>query len=358
MINLLLFLLIVASLGLAGAWFAESSGSVSMQWFGYNAETSGAFLLFTLLFSALFISLAFSMVRSLIGAPRALQRSRRLAHHERALRELTGAVAALATADTTAARKHVGKVEKMLGTSALTLMLGAQIARNAGDDAEARLKLEQLLAFKDTHYLAARSLSDAASQQDDLPRALGLAQQAFKARPKDAGAALLVASLHARMGQWQEALSVIDSARMDRTEKKRMRGLVQLEQARILHDQGHDESALHLAKQALVCLPDFAPAATLAALSYSENHQFKKALKALKRGYEQAPHPLYVSALRDVLAGAGSAEQTRHSTLQAEWELAMGGRAERWECSSCGHAADAWKLHCNHCHSMGTLQSN
>ncbi len=122
---------------------------------------------------------------------------------------LTHGVAALAAGEAESAEAHTRKAEKLLGSTPLVLLLSAQIARSKGDDNKTRLLLEQMLGHSETEYLAARSLSDAASRQQLFSKALALAQQAHAVNAKGFSA---VVSLHARLGQWQEALQAIEQA--------------------------------------------------------------------------------------------------------------------------------------------------
>jgi len=319
MINLLLLLFFLGCLGIATAWMAENPGHVTIHWFDYRIDTSFAFLLVMALIAAVVVAYGWILVRRLILAPVHFSERRNLKHYRKGLTELTYSVAALASADTREAEIHTRKAEKLLGRIPLTLLLSAQIARSHGDDAKTRLLLEQMLEHKETEYLAARSLSDAASKQQMFPKALALAERAHALNPKGIES---IVSLHTRLGQWQEAMLAIDKAvrkgRITRASMRHYKGCVYLQQGIQLLGEGHSEAALAAARHALKQLPEFTPAVLFAAKAFAANGYKRKSEKLLKK-----------------LPPA-------HSTS--------------WTCNACGHASPEWHAHCPACDAFDTLR--
>ena len=204
--------------------------------------------------------------------------------------------------------------------------------------------------YKETRYLASRSLSDVASKNENLPRALELAQQAAKLNPKDEIAAIVVVSLQARMDDWEAAHNSLKRSKLPRAQKRHIHGLLQLAQGEELLEHGSDEAALMLAKQALHALPDFAPASALAARAYAENHHPRKALRIVKRAWALAPHPLLLQALDDIANHAPADKQDKIRAV-------ISGQAPSgaWHCTSCQHLHSTWSLHCRSCDSFDTV---
>lgn len=169
MIRLLLLLLFLAGVGLGAAWMADHPGHVVIRWLDYRIDTSVAFLsLLAFAAAALAIYLAM-LVSHIASAPRRFRQRQQLKHHQRGWAELTFAVAALAAADDAAASRHVRKAEKLLGTTPLSLLVSAQIAKSRGDDATARLLLTQMLHHKETKHMAARLLAPPRAESKPAP---------------------------------------------------------------------------------------------------------------------------------------------------------------------------------------------
>lgn len=280
-------LILVAALGLMAAWIGANPGSVTMLWFGYQIETSVAVLLLLAIIASMLATFAYNLLKKIYLAPRRYSERRTVKQYRTGFAEITHSIAALAASDVSAAARHARKAEKALGTTPLTLLLRAQISKNAGSDEESRQLLEQLLEFPETEYLAAKSLSDVAVKRDMLPQALTLAERAHKTNPRARGGAWSVfgllldggnfqeAEIHARKAQKSGAFSFSDM-----TEAK---GKIALRQAENSLANGHKENALALARKAVKCLPGDVKAAELCAKLYMETGQAKKAAAVIQK---------------------------------------------------------------------------
>ncbi len=318
MINLLLFLFFIACASLAAALVVENPGIVEMRWFDYQIETSVAFILFSILATALLIILLTLIIRLVFTAPSRFMERRNVRQLRSGLTELTYSISALASSNIDAAQTHIRKVEKLLGNTPLTILLSAQIAKTKGDEVKTQKLLEQLLEYKETEYLAARSLSDSANKQDNLPKALLMAKKARGIAPGNNASGLAVISLQTRLGHWDEALANINSLKLPRSEKNRIRSLILLGRGKSLLANGREEEALSLVKNIIYGLPLFPPALDFCAEIYGKNQQASKAKK-----------------LRSKLAKLQQA---------------------KWLCKSCGHIQETWQLHCESCYEMDSLE--
>jgi len=347
MIKIIIFLLFITGLGFCASYLAQNSGQVTMFWFDYRIETSVAFLLF----SAIIFAFLFAFLLQLIFAPARFLERCKTNKLKRGISELTYSVAALAASDILAAEAHTKKVEKLLGRTPLAILLNAQIAKTKGDEVATNALLEQLLQHKETNYLAARSLSDNASKHDNLPKALELAKQANALNPRDNLSALQLLSLQARMQEWAEAEATLNKAKLPRSERKRLRALVNITHGEELLAAGRDADALTLAKSALSTLPCFPPAAALAARAYHENDSPRHAFRALKRAWQRENHPVLLEALADITAHEPSEtqEKMRH-------KLRGVAGSGFWECRLCTKQHKIWHLTCENCHGFDTLE--
>ncbi len=291
MINLLLFLIFIACTSLAVSLIVDNPGSVTMLWFDYQIETSAAFIILTILLTSILLILITLILRRIISTPSRILQRRSVRQLKTGISELTYSVAALASSNIDAAEQHVHKVEKLLGRTPLTLLLSAQIAKSRGNDTLTQKLLEQLLEHKETEYLAARSLSDSASKQDNLPKALQLAKKAQTMNPRDNASALAVASLQVRLKHWHEALENVQKTRLPRKEKLRIYTLIQLSRGELLLEDGWAEQALYLTSNILRVLPDFSPTIAFVARAYSQNNMSEKAIKLITRAWKKNPSP-------------------------------------------------------------------
>ena len=419
MINILLLITFLTCVGITAAWIAENPGSVTIYWFDYRIDTSFAFLLFIAFISIVTLSYAYAVLRRFALIPDYLIHRKTLKSYKQGITELTYSVAALAAADLKDAAVHTRKAEKLLGRTPLTLLLSAQIARSEGDDAKTQNLLEQMLDYKETEYVAARSLSDSATKQN-LPEALALAERAHKINPQ--GVSKLI-SLYMRLGHFQQAIQAIEkSARkrgITRNEMQRYKGISYLQQGQEALAAGNIEQAMAAAKYVLKFLPDFSPAIAFCARAYAANKQSKKAFSLLAKHWKASPDSNLADAFLDSIAfeakdkllkltqklvatnpnaresdilmgrvalqlrewdiarkslnaAIAKLETVRTCQLMAEVEQgqwsdfdAKGRWLTRsvnalhdpsWVCSSCGGETDHFDAHCPHCKNFDTLK--
>jgi len=420
MTRLIVFLLFLTCTGITAAWIAENPGNVTMLWFDYRIETSFAFILLLSALTALILASLYVFLHHLLRAPTYLSRRRRSKNYEKGITELTHSIVALAAADEKAADIHTRKAEKLLGSTPLTLLLSAQVARMQGDDSRTQQLLENMLGHKETEYLAARYLSETASKHQQLPQARDMARRASKLNPKGLEPLL---SLHIRLKEWQEAFIAINSAlrkgQITRTQLHHFKSVVYAQQALSLLDQNQDETALIAARNAWKEAPSNIPALQILTRAYIATQRPQDAIKIILNAWKKQPHILLIESLRLATARMPQDKQikltqklaTYHPTHHAshialaqtylaasQWEkarasakqamsqsettqacklmaeieigeyadydahgrwLSRGANATpdgNWVCNSCAHTNKNWDAHCPACHSFDTLE--
>lgn len=340
MINLLLlllFLFFIACASFAIAILADNPGNVVMHWHGYEIETSVVFIILaTVVFSI--ITILITLLITLL-----IRKS--------GISEITYSVAALAASNIPAAEKHVRKVEKLIGQTPLTLLLSAQIAKSSGDEHKTQALLEQLLKYRETEYIATRTLSDNAVRQNNLPQALQLAKKAQEIEPKNGDSTLAIINLQIRIKQWDEALSTLQKSSVARNEKKRIKALIAISRGNILLDEGYEEQALALAKLAISTLPLFIPAIIFAARAYHKNGEQNRAIRLLNRSLREQPSSLLLETLENIIEGE---KQERKIKILAAFR--EGIKENNFICKICGHEEKNWSIHCNSCHSFDSME--
>lgn len=351
MINLLLFLFFIGFAGLAAAFIVENPGNVTMVWFDYQIETSVAFIIIAALLAFTFLILLTSVIVRILSIPSRFRKKRTIKQLESGMTELTHSVAALATSNIESAEKHVGKVERLLGKTPLTLLLSAQISKTKGDEPKTQKLLEQLLEHKETEYLAARSLSDSASKQDNFPKALQLAKKAQSLNPKNNTSSLAVISLQVRLKQWDEALANVQKIKIPRREKFRIRALIQLARGETMLRDERSEEALPLANNVIKILPYFAPAVSFTARVYSKNDMYNKAIRIIVKAWKYSRSPLLIDTLNEI-----SEHEPNEKKEKLLAKLSGDVQSGIWTCKTCEHNQKTWNVHCGSCYSFDTLE--
>ncbi|MCE2927458.1 MAG: hypothetical protein LW823_07455 [Rickettsiales bacterium] len=315
MIRLLLWLGLIAALGAGAAWVADHPGHVTMHWSGYRIDTSIAFLIAIFALGIFIFAYLYILARALVLMPVNFSRRRQVSCYQQGLSELTYSVAALAASDIKNAQSHTQKAEKLLGQTPLTLLLSAQIARLQGDDTKTQALLTKMLEHKETEYLAAQSLSEAASRQELFSKAVPLAERARKVNPRDKHPALQLIALHLKLEEWQQATQAITAAYRSgallRSEKKRYLGLAALQQGRKALDAAQLDTASACAKIALSYLPEFVPSIQLSARTSIALGKGEQAIKLIFSHWKSAAHPELAAILRLAMAKEPEARQLK-----------------------------------------------
>lgn len=295
MLRLLVYitLLLVAAIGLAR--LADVPGEVSIQWMGWQIDTSLMFLCFTVGVLIIGVFLCYRIIDSLVHFPSRYSQARRLEHHERGLSVLTEAFAALAVSDYAIARKLTRRADRLLGSPPITHLLAAQLARIEGDSADATAHLKPLLEHKETRFLAARGLLDEARRNGDMEKAIAYAEEAEHIRPDSGFATISLIDLYTHEQRWQQALAVIQKAKKYRAltaeEAKRYTALVEYQHALNLFAREEYDTALRYAKSAHKALPDMAPLTLLLMRVYGRLGQKRQIPVVAGRTWKLAPHP-------------------------------------------------------------------
>lgn len=244
MIRLFLAALLIALMGSAASWLADQPGEVSLLWRGWRVDTSAAFLALIAAMLGVAAWMAAGTLRALLRAPSRLKRAHEERKNTKALEAATKALVALAANRPADAIKAQRRVEQLLGSSPLSLLLKAQAARQAGDEAEAHAAMEAMLAYPQTGFLAARSLSEFHARKEEDAKALSYAAQAEAHDPRSLEAARLKAGAHVRLKEWEEALHVVARARgLSRSARRRLKGAVYHAQAEAIRHEGRRDLA-------------------------------------------------------------------------------------------------------------------
>ena len=184
MTRILFFTLFVIAAALGLAWLADRPGTISIEWLGYQIETS-AFV--GVVAVALFVAtliLIYSVLRYIWTRPAAVAAHMRQRKQKQGFDALSRGLVAIGVGDRAQAQRYAGVAQRALPREPLTALLKAQTAQLKGDDAAARRSFEGMLDNQDTELLGVRGLFLEANRAGDEAAALVLAHKAVDRNPK------------------------------------------------------------------------------------------------------------------------------------------------------------------------------
>jgi HemY protein len=294
-IRLVLALLVIAVLVAVAVLFADEPGRLSLEWGGWQIETSAAVLVLAVVVLIGLSLLLLRLVGAILGAPRALMRSRRERRRREGYRALTQGMVAVAAGEAEEARRLARKADVLLAEPPLTLLLQAQSAQLDGDEQAARKFFLAMLERPETEFLGVRGLLTQALKTGDETAALELAERARTLRPKTGWALASLGELQARAGRWKEAEVTLAQALKRKAitpaEARRAQAALLLEQSRAASGDGNARLALDLADRAQDADPRFAPAAAWRASLLRDAGRVRQAARVIEAAWRMAPEP-------------------------------------------------------------------
>jgi HemY protein len=294
-IRLLLALLVIAGLVWVAVLFADEPGTLSLEWAGWQVQTSVAVLVLAVVTLLLAVLLLVRIVGAAFGAPGAFLRSRRERRRREGYKALTQGMVAVAAGEADEARRLARKADVLLAEPPLTLLLQAQSAQLDGDERAARNYFLAMLERPETEFLGLRGLLTQALKSGDDPAALELAERARTLRPKTGWALASLGELQARAGQWKEAEATLAQALKRKAitpaEHRRAQAAVLLERSRDAAAARDTRGALDLADRAQDTDPGFAPAAAWRASLLRDDGRQRQAQRVIEAAWRVAPEP-------------------------------------------------------------------
>lgn len=297
MIRNLWLIALLGILAMAAGWMAEHPGQVTLQWFGYEVETSAAFLAVALVIAAFALWIGFRILAMLLFMPSHLGKARGAAAQQRGLTALTDAFIALGDQDAQTASKHLKIAEKYLPDPTLPHLLGLQIARQQGDEAALRQQFQALQDSAQTRPLALRGLVEEARRNQRLEDALTGTQlkELLTLRPRHKPTLLLAIDIYSGQRRWQEALQwVIHGQKkwvFSRSEARHLTAVIYTEQGQAMLAEKNTHSATEMFRAALKRDASLTAAAIALGRILIDTADFSQAASMLRKAWAAQPHP-------------------------------------------------------------------
>jgi len=294
MTRILLFVLFIVAAALGLAWLADRPGTVTVQWLGYQIETS-AFVATLVMFALVsLVILVLALLRYVWTRPAAVAAYMHERRQQQGLEALSRGLLAIGVGDRAQAQRYAGIAARYLPREPLTALLRAQAAQLKGDPASARRAFEAMLDRPETQLLGVRGLFLEAKRGNDEDAARALAEQAVRQDPKLAWGVNALFDIQARAGDWNGALNTLAIARqnghVDTGTANRRRAVLLTAEARETETFDPDK-ALTLANEALRLAPSLVPAAELAGRLFASKGEARAASRQIVRTWKLSPHP-------------------------------------------------------------------
>ena len=299
-----IYIIEVAVVVAIAVWLAERPGLVQIEWQGYRIETSVGILALAFFLFAVTVAALYTLWRWLRRRPGEWSLRRRLSRQDAGVQALSDGLVAIAAGDVDKARRQTRRAGSMLDHTPLTLLLEAQTAQIAGDDAAARRSFEKMLESPETEFLGLRGLIVDALRDNDDARALSYARCAYTLKPGTPWVLDTMISLHSRAGDWREAQRLVEESRKAKSDKagagKRQQAALLTERARASRAAGQLADAYAQARKANEMDGDLVPASELLARMVAEDGRARRARKVLERAWGRTPHPDLLKAYLDL----------------------------------------------------------
>ena len=338
MIRILIFLIVVFALGLGFAWLADRPGDMVVTFGGYQYQVSLMVAAVAVTAVVAAVMIAWWLVKSIWNSPYTIARYFRVRQRDRGYQALSTGMIAAGAGDAALARKMNKQAAKLIrsDTEPLIHLLDAQASLLEGDHDTAREKFERMLDDPEMRLLGLRGLYLEAERLGDRAAARHYAGRAADIAPQLGWAIDSTLEEKTARGDWDGALKLIDAQKSTRQVE---RDVINRRRAVLLTAKAQDllDTDLAAAKAAAVeanrLLPDFPPAAVIAAKALFRQNDIRKGAKILEAAWKAEPHPeiadLYIHARPgDAVLDRLSRAQKLQS-LQAEQCGIVAGRGAR-----------------------------
>jgi len=294
MFKAFVYLLLVAAAALGLGWFADRPGSLTLQWLGYEVETSVFVAAVAIVGVVTLLLVGFMLVAWLVSSPRRIARYRRERRRLRGYDALRRGMFAVGAGDESAAARYAIDARRNLPNEPMTKLLRAQSAQLSGDRGTARRIFETLADEGDTRLLGLRGLFLEANYEGHTVPARQFAERAVSLNPALPWAVNALFDMQCKERDWQGALETLAVARahkhFGRKSLDRRRAVLLTAQAMELQDS-QATKALELALEAHRMAPGLIPAASIAGRLLAGQGASYKAARVIARTWQTTPHP-------------------------------------------------------------------
>lgn len=322
MLRLSVFVIAVILAALGLAWLADTPGTLSVNWLGYEVQTSVLTAFVGLVALVLVLMFLWSLARYVITRPAVVSEIVRKKREKRGLEALSRGLLAVGSGDKSEARRFAAQARKLLPKEPLTALLGAQSAQLQGDRARARQIFEGMAEASETEMLGLRGLFLEARRENENEAARQFAERAMGRNPDLAWAVNALFELQCKANDWEGALRTLDVAQrqhqLDKPVVARRRAVLLTAQAMDAEETDLNR-ARRLALDAHKLAPELVPAAEIAGRVMASQGDATRAARVIAKTWEINPHPDLAVAYAHARPGEGPRERLKRVKFLSQW---------------------------------------
>jgi len=296
------------------AWLISLPGTMTIAVGGYVAQPRlGVAGLVVILLVIIIIAL-WAVVSRILSTPRHLARRGRERRKERGIAALSDAVVALHAGEAELARDLAREARQLLASNSAAQLVEARAHLALGDMAAAREHYRALIGNSSTAMAALSGLYEQARTQGRHGAALTFAQKAVALRPNASWATNAVFDDLIRREDWAAAITMTAATnavgRDAKAQRKRRLAVLETALARQLEPTKPLDARDH-ALLALKQLPDFVPAALIAARVEINQGENRRAQSLLRKVWRTTHHPDIAALYTNSQPGASAVDRLR-----------------------------------------------
>lgn len=307
--------IVVSLLVTAGiAWLVSLPGTATLEVAGYRMQPRLGMAAFLLIAGIAAAILAWSIVRRILDAPRYFAKLNRERRRDLGVAALSDGFVALQAGDPNRARMLAREARSNLPANHAAQLLEARADLALGDMQSAREHYRALISNKKTAVAALAGLYEQARTQGRADAALSFAQKAVTLAPQTRWASDAVLEDLTRHARWTDALARIAAeTALTREDKKLKRRKQAVLETAIARDEAESapQAALDHALTALKLVPDFVPAALIAARIQINRGETRRAMSLLRRVWRATSHPYVATLYAHAQPGASAVERLK-----------------------------------------------
>jgi len=281
------YLIAVAALIGGSVWLADHPGMVTVRWLAWRADTTVPILVLVIALILIIGYFSLRFIFGILGLPTWFSRRSRERRHMKGSAALAGAVTAIASGDTEAAKRCMKDADRALQNQQLTHLLTAQIDEAKGDAEAAKAHFEALLETPETELAGLRGLIKALPQDD--AQALTYAERALVRAPKAEWAIRAVYAAQFAAGRLDAAYATVAMAKKAANFTAEEKSELAMARAQVAQTEGRLADAAKLAAEALALAPDSVEALLTLVAIYRADGKQKKAAEALEKQWQVTP---------------------------------------------------------------------
>ncbi|WP_338608486.1 heme biosynthesis HemY N-terminal domain-containing protein [Pelagibacterium nitratireducens] len=314
MIRLIVYLVLSLLVALGAAWLIALPGTVEIAFGSWRMSPGLGLALFIAIGVIIASILIWAIIRRLIDAPAALARSTARRKERAGVEALSDGMIALQAGEFSRARMLARDARAKLPENPAAQLLEARAELALGDLSSAREHYRALISNERTALAALSGLYEQARTQERGNAAITFARKALAIAPSLDWASEAVFNDLATKGAWADALEMSASlparTRSQKAAKKRRQGVLETALAMAIEETEPDTAYDH-ASRALKSIPDFVPAALVAARILINRGDTRRASALLRRTWRAGFHPDAATLYAHVKPGTSALERLK-----------------------------------------------